>query len=139
MMIRTPLPLWANIHFARILGISNVVLGQYLNGLSYPPVKTMQKFEVVMGWPVREQVDLIPYYWDWPDAGRYGDDRNPKPQQDPTDLRYSIMLGKVLREWADANPRTESIADLRLHPSLESKGRHFKGRPNGGRKPPEEV
>ena len=115
---RTPLPHWGQTHLAALLGVSNVMLGRYLNGLSYPTLKMMQKLEVVFGWPVVDQVPLIPYYWEWPDQHQSG--RGVK-QAEPTDLRWSMKLTQVVQEWTEANPRTQLLQEIRMHPSLEDK------------------
>lgn len=122
---------WAHTHLAQLFGISNVTLGRYLNGLSYPTVQSMQKFEIVLGWPAREQMDLIPPYWTWPDQPV---STSYKPQGNPTDLRYALKLRQVLNEWGQANPRTLGVREVRLHPSLDAK-RRGGGRPRLGRPP----
>ena len=105
---------------ASLFGLAGPVLGRYLNALSYPTIQSMQKFEVVLGWPVSEQVQLIPPYWEWPVQ-----DRTNLKNIEAGDLRYSIMLGKVIREWAAANPRTELSGDIRQHQSIPRRaGRH---------------
>lgn len=126
---KTPLPYWGHTHLARLLGVSNVMLGRYLNGLSYPSVKMIQKFEVVFGWPGVEQLPLIPYYWTWPDQAQY--DKG-KLQEEPTDMRYALKLQQVMLEWCDANPRTLKLQEINLDPRLGDKrggkgGRPFKG------------
>lgn len=108
---------------AALFGLSGPALGRYLNALSYPTVQSMQKFEAVMGWPVSEQVQLIPPYWEWPPQDRSAS-KSVKDIQ-PLDFRYSMVLRKVLREWAEANPRTELGNDIRQHPSIPARaGRH---------------
>ena len=105
---------WGQKHIATILGLQETSWSKLLNGQIYPArLQTMQKIEVVFGWPVSEQVQLIPYYWEWPGQPRAG-----VPGGDPVDLRYAIKLGRVVAEWADANPRTVPTKDLKLHPSL---------------------
>lgn len=114
-MVRTPQGRWGQKHIATILGIQETSWSKLLNGLIYPArLQTMQKIEVVFGWPVSEQVQLIPMYWEWPEQAAGG-----KPPGDPTDLRYAIKLARVIAEWADANPRTLSTKDLTLHPGLK--------------------
>lgn len=111
---------WGQTHLAQLFGTSNVMIGRYLNGLSYPTVGMMQKFDIVFGWPVAEQIVLIPPYWTWPaqpQSTKY------KSQEDPTDLRYAMKLQQVLNEWAVANPRTKHLREIRLHPSLDTKVR----------------
>ena len=115
---KTPMPYWGQTHLANLLGITNVMRGRYLNGLSYPTLKMMQKFELVFGWPVREQVDLIPPFWTWPDQAQHA---KGVPQQDPHDLRYSMKLQQILREWSEANPRTQLLQEIRLHPAIGDK------------------
>ena len=117
---QTPMPYWAQTHYAVLFGISNVMIGRLLNGLSYPSTQMIQKFEIVLGWPAAEQFPLIPPYWTWPNQGRAGEG-GWLAQEDPTDMRYALKLKQVLDEWGDANPRTETLATLRLHPALESK------------------
>lgn len=107
---------------AALFGLSGPALGRYLNALSYPTLQSMQKFEAVLGWPVSEQVQLIPPYWEWPTQDRT---RNRAKDIQPRDLRYSMVLRKVVREWAAANPRTELGSDIRQHPSIPARaGRH---------------
>ena len=114
-MVKTPKGQWAQHHIATILGIEATSWSKVLNGLIYPArLQTMQKIEYVFGWPVSEQVQLIPPYWEWPEQAQAD-----RPQGDPTDLRYAMMLHKVVAEWTAANPRTESGKDLRLHPALK--------------------
>lgn len=115
---KTPRNEWALNHLAAILGTHAQPVGRYVNGLSYPQLQMMQKIEIVFGWPVREQVDLIPPYWEWP----LQDDR---VNVQPTDLRYGMKLRQVMQEWGEANPRTEKTKDLRMHPKLVSR----QGRP----------
>ena len=105
---------------AALFGLSGPALGRYLNALSYPTLQSMQKFETVLGWPVSEQVQLIPPYWEWP-----AQDRTKTKAIEPRDLRYSMVLRKIIREWAAANPRTELGNDIRQHPSIPARaGRH---------------
>lgn len=107
---------------ASLFGLSGPAMGRYLNALSYPTLQSMQKFETVMGWPVSEQVQLIPPYWEWPTQDR---SRNKTKDIHPRDLRYSMVLRKVVREWAAANPRTELGNEIRQHPSIPARaGRH---------------
>lgn len=116
MSVKTPMPYWGQTHLAYLLGTSNVMVGRYLNGLSYPTLQMMQKFEVVFGWPVTEQVPHIPYYWEWPDQAFGG-----RPQQDATDLRYAMKLEQIIREWTEANPRTQPLQEIRQHPAIPHK------------------
>lgn len=119
---------WGQTHLANLFGTSNVMIGRYLNGLSYPTVQMMQKFEIVLGWPIAEQAPLIPPYWKWPDqpqSSKY------KSQENASDLRYAMKLRQVLNEWAAANPRTQRLQEIRLHPALDAKGRT--GKSGGGR------
>jgi hypothetical protein len=110
---------------AALFGLSGPVLGRYLNALSYPTIQSMQKFEVVLGWPVSEQVQLIPPYWEWPPQEHQLASKTAGRDTRPRDLRYSMMLRKVTREWAAANPRTGLSADIRQHPSIPARaGRH---------------
>lgn len=104
---------WALTQLAALLGTNGPSLGRYVNGLSYPTLQMMQKFEYVFGWPIAEQAELIPPYWEWP------------PQQDrvdvqATDTRYGYKLRKIMKEWAEANPRTVKSADVRMHPNLKA-------------------
>lgn len=112
------MPQWGNTHLAYLLGTTNVMVGRYLNGLSYPTLQMMQKFEVVFGWPVTEQVEFIPYFWHWPEQREGGMGGR---QQDPTDLRYAMKLEQIIREWTEANPRTLPIQEIRQHPALPHK------------------
>ena len=116
---------WGQTHLANLFGTSNVMIGRYLNGLSYPTVQMMQKFEIVLGWPAREQIDLIPPHWTWPDQPQSVKYRS---QEDPTDLRYAMKLQQIFNEWAEANPRTQLLQHIRLHPLLKTK-HHGGGRP----------
>lgn len=110
----TPGKKWSLYMMAALFGLAASNFGRYVNGLSYPTLQTMQKFEAVMGWPVSEQVQLIPPYWEWPlqDNGS-----GQKPGQ-PVDFRYGIMLSQVLREWGAANPRTVLSSEIRQHPAI---------------------
>lgn len=122
---------WGATHFANLFGTSNVAIGRYLAGSSYPTVQMMQKFEIVLGWPAAEQFALIPPYWTWPDQPR----NEYKPQGPPTDLRYAMKLRQVLNEWGAANPRTLPLSQIRMHPALEAKGRAAKGAEGKGGRP----
>lgn len=114
-MAYTPKGRWAQGHVATILGLQETSWSKLLNGLIYPArLQTMQKIEVVFGWPVSEQVQLIPPYWEWPDQASTG-----RPNGEPVDMRYAIKLGRIVAEWCDANPRTVAGKDLTLHPSLQ--------------------
>jgi hypothetical protein len=110
------MPQWGNTHLAYLLGTSNVMVGRYQNGLCYPTLQMMQKFEIVFGWPLADQVQYIPYYWHWPEQSRAG-----VPQADPTDLRFAMKLGQIIREWTEANPRTLPLDQIRQHPALPHK------------------
>lgn len=112
--LKTPKGRWAQHHIATILGLQPTSWSKLLNGQIYPArLQTMQKIEFVFGWPVSEQVQLIPPYWEWPDQPASG-----KPGGDPVDLRYAIKLARVVQEWSDANPRDVSTKDLTLHEKL---------------------
>jgi len=114
-MAYTPPGRWGQKHIATILGLTETSWSKVLNGQIYPArLQTMQKIEVVFGWPVSEQVQLIPVYWEWPEQAAGG-----RPSGEPTDLRYAIKLARVVAEWCDANPRTMAAKDLKLHPSLK--------------------
>lgn len=112
---KTPMPYWGNTHLGPLVGTTNVMFGRYLNGLSYPTLQMMQKFEVVFGWPIADQVQYIPYYWFWPEqrVGGIGG-----LQQDATDLRYGMKLKQILQEWGEANPRTQRVQDIKQHPAI---------------------
>lgn len=99
---------------ASLFGLTGPVFGRYLNGLSYPTLQSMQKFEAVMGWPVSEQVQLIPPYWEWPNQDH-------KEATEPTDLRYGMKLRQVAKEWSEANPRTVRSNEVRQHPAIPSR------------------
>lgn len=115
---KTPPGKWSNSMLATLFGLTGPVYGRYLNGLSYPTLQTMQKFEAVMGWPVSEQVQLIPPFWEWPP-------QDTRTHIEATDLRYGMKLRQVAREWGDANPRTVLSSDVRLHPAITPRaGRH---------------
>jgi hypothetical protein len=119
---KTPPGQWSQQMLAALFGLSAPAYGRYINALSYPTLQTMQKFEVVLGWPVAEQVQLIPPYWEWPVQDFT---RNKTRDTQPRDLRYSMVLRKVVREWAAANPRTELGNEIRQHASIPARaGRH---------------
>lgn len=111
----TPPGHWGQHHIATLLGVQATAWSKILNGLIYPSkLQLLQKIEFVFGWPVSEQVQLIPPYWDWPEQAGGG-----KSPGEPVDLRYAIKLGRVVHEWTDANPRTVSTKELGLHPALQ--------------------
>lgn len=113
--MKTPKGRWAQHHIATLLGIEPTMWSKLLNGQMYPArLQLLQKIEFVFGWPVSEQVQLIPPYWEWPETAAAG-----KPQGEPTDLRYAMKLARVVAEWADANPRTVSTKELGLHPNIK--------------------
>lgn len=106
---------WAQHHIATLLGVEPTTWSKILNGQVYPArLQLMQKIQVVFGWDVSEQVQLIPMYWDWPDQARGG-----VGPGEPVDLRYAIKLARVVAEWSDANPRTVKTQELKLHPDLK--------------------
>jgi len=92
-------PEWTTEQIARILGMHNVVLGRFINGVGYPEVQTMKKFEYLFGWPCSEQIDLIPFLG--ATTGRQ-----------KKDLRYSMVLRQVIEDWKHNNPRTTPAAEL---------------------------
>lgn len=92
---RTDMPHWNTDHLAAILGLSGQALGRLLNGVRYPSLDTVKKFELIFGWKATEQVDLIRAKWEEPD------------------LRYGMVLHQVIEEWKRDNPRTLPAADLR--------------------------
>lgn len=96
------------------MGTSAPNFGRYLNGLSYPTLQMMQKFEVVFGWPVTDQTPLIPYYWEWPL-------QKDRAEIQPTDLRYGMKLRQVVDEWTEANPRVGLSVEVRMHPALKAR------------------
>ena len=98
---------WSQQNLAALIGMDSVNFGKFMNGMAYPNLHTMQKFEVVFEWPVVEQVQALPYMWE---------DR---------DLRYSMLLRKHTSEWAQANPRTVASGEVRMDPRLVS--RHSRG------------
>lgn len=110
---------------AALFGLTGPAMGRYLNALSYPTLQCMQKFETVLGWPVSEQVQLIPMYWEWPDQNR---SKGKSKDIHPRDLRYSMVLRKVIREWTAANPRVGLANDIRQHPSIPARA----GKPSSG-------
>jgi hypothetical protein len=114
MPVKTKPHEWSRSLLGTLFGISQSALCRYLDGQAYPSVQMIQKFEIVLGWPAAEQFDLIPPYWEWPTQfnGRGG------VQGEPTDLRYGMKLGQVLREWTEANPRTVPSGGVRQHPSI---------------------
>jgi hypothetical protein len=117
-MVKTPAGQWGQHHIAALMGTNGPNWGLYLNGMAYPTLQMLQKIEVVFGWPVQEQVQLIPYYWDWPVHAGHG-----RTAGDPTDLRYAIFLQKVIREWTEANPRPDdyNLKNARMHPKLKAR------------------
>ena len=119
-MSKTPKGRWAQHHIATILGLQPTSWSKLLSGLIYPArLQTMQKIEFVFGWPVVEQVQLIPPYWEWPDQPQAG-----KPGGEPLDLRYAIKLARVVQEWSEANPREISTKELTLHPNIKPINKH---------------
>lgn len=102
---------------AALFGLSGPTFARYLNGQSYPTLQSMQKFEVVMGWPVSEQVQLIPPYWEWPVQNVH----NTGNRGEPTDYRYATKLDQIVREWSAANPRTVLASEVRQHPNIPSR------------------
>jgi hypothetical protein len=92
---RTPMPDWNLNHLAAILGTTGVSLGRYLMGERYPNVEMMKRFEVLFGWKASEQIDLIPYPFDY------------------EDMRYAMVMRQVINEWKLANPRTEPAGSLK--------------------------
>jgi len=102
-MAKTPEGQWGQHHLAALLGTNGPHIGRLLNGLEYPNLSMMQKFEVVFGWPVVEQVTLIPYLWD------------------ARDMRYSMVLHQHITDWSQENPRTTSLKEMRMDPRLASR------------------
>lgn len=43
-----------------MLGVSHTQVRRYLNGEAYPPVQQMLLLEQWLGWPVRDQIGLVP-------------------------------------------------------------------------------
>lgn len=136
-MAVTPKGRWGQNHIATLLGLTSTSWSKVLSGQIYPArLQTMQKIEVVFGWPVSEQVQLIPLYWEWPEQASTG-----KPSGEPVDMRYAIKLSRVVAEWADANPRTLPVDKIGLHPSLKPIHGSTEGRQKAAaknRKPQEE-
>lgn len=97
---------WGQHQLAALLGLNQQRLGRTLAGQEYPNFVTMQKFEAVFGWPVAEQVVLIPYLWE---------------KRDEPDMRYAMVLRQHINDWVAANPRTVKSQDVRMHPSLTSR------------------
>jgi transcriptional regulator with XRE-family HTH domain len=102
---------------ASLFGLSAPTLARYLNGQSYPTLQSIQKFEIVMGWPAAEQVLLIPPFWEWP----IQNDGKGSPRGEATDFRYGMKLRQVIQEWAEANPRTVLGSEIRQHPAIPSR------------------
>lgn len=121
---KTPPGQWSQSTLASLLGLTGQAYGRYLNAQSYPTLQTIQKFEAVFGWPASEQVQLIPPYWTWPNQST----GNGRKRGEPADLRYSMMLRKIVREWCDANPRVGLSVDIRQHPAIPARA----GRGNVG-------
>lgn len=120
-MVKTPPGRWGQHQMAALLGTTGPIWGRYLSAQSYPTLQMMQKIETVLGWPVQEQVQLIPKYWEWPTQAR-----GSVPYGDPVDFRYAIKLSRVVAEWTDANPRTETSKDIRQHPDIKGpRGRGY--------------
>lgn len=127
--MKTPKGRWAQKHIATLLGFQDGAWSKMLSGQLYPArLQMMQRIEIVLGWPVSEQVQLIPMYWEWPVQASSG-----IAAGEPTDLRYSIKLARVVAEWTEANPRTMAPKDITLHPSLKPinghEGVRFRPRP----------
>lgn len=120
---------WGNSHLGNLFGTQGHAIGRYLNGQSYPTVPMIQKFDIVLGWPAAEQFDLIPPYWTWPDQPTSTTYTATTVSED---LRYAMKLKQVLTEWCEANPRTQPLSQIRLHPKLDAKGRQ--GRSKGGQR-----
>jgi transcriptional regulator with XRE-family HTH domain len=87
---------WSNHQLGMILGIDPSMISRLRNGLHYPNVAQMKKFEAVFGWPASEQIDLLPLMLSDPD------------------MRWSLVFNDILREWIDANPRTTPTDDLKV-------------------------
>ncbi len=94
---------WGQHQLAALLGTNQQRYGRVLGGLEYPSLHLMQKFEVIFGWPMMEQVQLIPYLWEKPD------------------LRYAMVLRQHVNDWAQDNPRTVGSQEVRMHPDLKSR------------------
>lgn len=112
---KTPAGKWSINMLSALFGLSGAGVGRYLNSLAYPTLQSMQKFEAVLGWPVSEQVQLIPPYWEWPVQNN---SKGGPRRGEPTDLRYGMKLRQVIQEWTEANPRTEVGSRIRQHPAI---------------------
>jgi transcriptional regulator with XRE-family HTH domain len=122
---KTPMGKWGLSMLAALFGLSAPTLGRYLNGMSYPTLQSIQKFEAVLGWPAAEQVQLIPPYWEWPRQNR----ASGKKPEEPTDYRYSMKLNQIIQEWAEANPRTVLSTEIRQHPNIPARAGTVKETP----------
>lgn len=109
--MKTPPGAWGQHQIASLLGTSGPAFGRLINGLDYPTLHMMQKFEVVFEWPVVEQVQLVPYLWH------------------EHDLRYSMVLRQHIDDWAEQHPRTMLSGEVRMHPGLahRTSTRHRRG------------
>lgn len=108
---------WSDALLATLFGLGGPALGRYQNGLSYPTLQVIQKFDIVLGWSGAEQYALIPPYWEWPlQANGHG-----QKQGEPVDMRYAMKLRQVIKEWAEANPRTILASEVRQHPSIPAR------------------
>jgi transcriptional regulator with XRE-family HTH domain len=61
---------WSNKTVADRLGVDFTVVARYLRGTRYPSLKIMRRIEREFGWPLEEQISLIP---DFDHNTAYGD------------------------------------------------------------------
>lgn len=91
---------WTEYQLAIILGVTGPAFTRWRAGLRYPGVRMLKKIELVFGWPAREQIELIPL--------------------NGYDLSWSMKFNQVLNEWKAANPRTQSVDELKALYSVRS-------------------
>ncbi len=85
---------WNQHQLGRLLGTRGENFGRWINGVSYPSLQMLQKIDTVFGWPIHEQVKIIPF------EGR--------------DARYGMVLRTIVNEWVESvGPRDLSIDEIR--------------------------
>lgn len=126
---------WGQNQMATLLGFTPATWSHILSGMLYPArLQHLQRIAIVLGWPVEDQVKLIPPYWEWPDQAQ-SEANGRRYYGEPTDLRYAMKLSKVVSEWAEANPRTVPSKEIQMHPSIKPlnktprQGWHGSGKP----------
>jgi ribosome-binding protein aMBF1 (putative translation factor) len=61
---------WSNRSVGARIGVDHTVVARYLHGKRYPSLKVMRQIEREYGWPLEEQIRLIPDFGKDP---AYGD------------------------------------------------------------------